>query len=99
MLTNFLEFKPRASGRSSRTEAEQSVPTFSSLIISDSEVNEFIKHVHKRRLPSNLEAEALRSSSEGREQAAKMICNVHFFALGNSNNTYNTEIFKKGIAH
>lgn len=46
-----------------------------------------------------MEAETPSSSYEGREQAAEMICNVHFFAISNSNNTYNVEIFKKGIAH
>lgn len=96
LLTNFLVFKPSISGRSSWGWAV--CTHIQLLIISDSEVNEFIKHVHKRRLPSNLEAETLPSSCEGREQAAEMICYVHF-AIGNSNNTHNTEIFKKGIAH
>lgn len=62
-------------------------------------MNEFIKHMHKRRLPSNLEPEAPQPSYEGREKAAEAICSVHFFAIGNSNNTYNTDLFKKGIAH
>lgn len=70
----------------------------SSLIISDSKVNEFIKHMHKRRLPSNLEPETPPPCYEGREQLAKAICSVHFFAIGNSNNAYNVSIFKGGIA-
>lgn len=99
MLTNFLDLKTSGSRMSSCTKAEQSVPVFSSLIISDSEVNEFIKHMHKRRLPSNLEPETPPPSYEGREQAAKATCNIHFFATGNSNNSYNIDLFKKGIAH
>lgn len=99
LLTNSLEFKTNGSRNSSCTKAGQSVPVFSSLIISDSEVNEFTKHMHKRKLPGNLERETPPSSYEGREQAAEAICNVHFFAIGNSNNTYNIDLFKKGIAH
>jgi len=77
------------------TKAGQSVPIFSSLIISDSEVNEFIKDMHKRRLPSNLEPENPPPSYEGREQPAEAICNACFFAIGNSNNTRNIDLFKK----
>lgn len=99
LLTNFLELKTSGSRMSSCTKAGRSVPVFSSLINSDSEVNEFIKHRHKRRLPSNLEPETPPPSYEDREKAAKAICNARFFAIGNSNNTYNIDLFKKGIAH
>lgn len=47
LLNDFLELETSSSRVSSCTKAGQSVPIFSSLIISDSEVNEFIKRAQK----------------------------------------------------
>jgi len=66
---------------------------------SDSEVSKFIKYMHKGRLPSNLEPETPPPSYEGRKQLAKAICNVHFFAISNSDNAYDISVFQGGMSH
>lgn len=93
-----LQTGTSSSRMSGCTRAGCFIPICISPIIADSKVNEFIKPMHKRRLPSNLEPETPPPRYEGREQLAKAICSVYLFAIGKSNNAYNIRVFKGGIA-
>lgn len=104
--TDFLELSGEKNNPQNQptncTQAGHSILVFISAVISDhsdSEVSEFIKHMHKGRLPSNLEPETPPPSYEGRKQLAKAICNVHFFAISNSDNAYDVSVFQGGMSH